>query len=117
MRTHSGCYRWLTLPFGRRYSPVICQRLVSALVKRALRGLRAMGATYLDDVLISAVGSNRGRVTARRVGKVLRRAGFLRSSKSIVEPVRVIDFMGKKFDAANQIVENKAGLMGSAYWV
>ena len=27
VRTHGGCYRWLTLPFGWRYSPVVCHGL------------------------------------------------------------------------------------------
>ena len=68
VNTPQGCFRWLTLPFGWKYSPVLCKRLVSALVCRALRDLRARGITYLDDVLVYVVGRKRVRVAARRMG-------------------------------------------------
>ena len=55
VNTPQGCFRWLTLPFLWKYSLALCQRLVSALVRRALRHLRARGVTYPDDVLVSAV--------------------------------------------------------------
>ena len=110
---------WLTLPIGWRYSAVICQRLVSPLVRRVLRGLRAVGATYMDDVLVTGVGRDRVTVAVRRVGRTLRRAGFLVSAKSVVELVRVIDFIGKKFDSTAQSSEIRPGLMGSvvALWL
>ena len=112
MNTPQGCFRWLTLPFGWKYSPVLCQRLVSALVRRALRDLRARGVTYLDDVLVSAVGRCRLRVAARRVSRVFGKAGFLISPKSVIEPVRSLDFIGKQFSAAALTVENKPGIIG-----
>ena len=56
VNTPQGCFRWLTLPFGWKYSPILWQKLVSAPVRRALRDLRARGVTYLDDVLVSVVG-------------------------------------------------------------
>ena len=86
VNTPQGCFRWLTLPFAWKYSPVLCQKLVSALVRRALRDLRARGVTYLDDVLVSAVGRHRLRVAARRVSPVSGRARFLISPKSVIEP-------------------------------
>ena len=73
VNTPQGSFHWFTLPFGWKYSPVLCQRLVSALVRRALRDLRARGVTYLDDVLVSAVGRNRLRVALRRVSRGLGR--------------------------------------------
>ena len=112
VNTPQGCFRWLTLPFGWKDSPVLCQRLVSALVRRALRDLRARGVTYLDDVLVSAVGRCRLRVAARRVSRVLGKAGFLISPKSAIEPVRSLDFFGKQFSAAALTVENKPGIIG-----
>ena len=112
VNTPQGCFRWLTLPFGWKYSPVLCHRLVSALVRRALRDLRARGVTYLDDLLVSAVGRCRLRVAARRVSRVLGKAGFLISPKSVIEPVRSLDFIGKQFSAAALTVENKPGIIG-----
>ena len=114
VRTPRGCFRWRTLPFGWKHSPVICQWLVYALVRRALRGLRAQGVTYLDDVLVCVIGQNRVGVAARRVGRVLRAAGPLISRKSVLEPVRVLDFIGKQFDAAAMTMENKLGVIGRA---
>ena len=119
VNTPQGCFRWLTMPFGWKYSPVLCQRLVSALVRRALRDLRARGVTYLDDLLVSAVGRCRVRVAARRVSGVLGRAGFLISPKSVIERVRTLDFIGKQFSAATMTVENEAGVIGGvvALWL
>ena len=112
VNTPQGCFRWLTLPFGWKYSPVLCQKLVCALVRRALRDLRARGVTYLANVLVSAVGGNRVRVAARRVSRVLGKAGFLISPKSVMEPVRTLDFIGKQFAATAMTVENKPGVIG-----
>ena len=119
VNTPQGCFRWLTLPFGWQYSLVLCQKLVSALVRRALRDLRARGVTYLDDFMVSAVGRHRLRVAARRVSRVLGRAGFLISPKSVIEPVRTLDFIGKQFSAAAMTVENKPGVIGGvvALWL
>ena len=119
VNTPQGCFRWLTLPFGWKYSPMLCQRLVSALVRRALSDLRARGVTYLHDVLVSAVGRCRLRVAARRVSRVLGRAGFLISPKSVIEPVRTLDFIGKQFSAAAMTVEKKPGVIGGvvALWL
>ena len=119
LNTPQGCFRWLTLPFEWKYSPVLCQKLVSALVRRVLRDQRARGVTYLDDVLVSAVGRNRVRVAARRVSRVFGKAGLVISPKSVVEPVRTLDFIGKQFAAATMTVENKPGVNGGviALWL
>ena len=90
---------------------MLCQKLVSALVRRALRDLRARGVTYLDVVLVSAVGRHRLLVAASRVSRVLGRAGFLISPKSVIEPVQTLDFIGKQFSAAAMTVENKPGVI------
>ena len=119
VNTPQGCFRWLTLPFAWKYSPVLCQKLVSALVRRARRDLRARGVTYLDDVLVSAVGRHRPRAATRRVSRVFGRAGFLISPKSVIEPARTLDFIGKQFSAAAMTVDNKPGVIGGvvALWL
>ena len=94
---------------------MLCQKLVSALVSGALRDLRARGVTYLDDVLVSVVGRHRLRVVARRVSRVLGRAGFLISPKSANEPVQTLHFIGKQFSAAAMTVENKPGVIGGVF--
>ena len=60
----------------------------------------------MDDVLVSAVCGDCVSVAMRRVGRTLHRAGLLVSAKSVIESVRMINFIGKKFDCT-------AGLMGS----
>ena len=40
------------------------------------------------------------------------KAGFLISPKSVIEPVRSLDFIGKQFSAAALTVENKPGIIG-----
>ena len=84
-----------------------------------MRDLRARGVTYLDDVLVCAVGRCRLRVAARRVSRVLGRAGSLISPKNVIEPVRTLDFIGKHFSAAAMTVENKPGIIGGvvALWL
>ena len=49
--TPEGCYHWLVQPFGWKYSPIICQRLLSALACQGLRGLRALVSVYLGRPL------------------------------------------------------------------
>ena len=93
---------------------MLCHRLVSALVWRALRDLRAGWITYLEDVLVSAVGRNRVRVAALHVSCVLGKAGFLISFKSVIEPVQDLDFIGKQLAAAAMTVENKLGVVCGA---
>ena len=53
-----------------------------------LRGLKALCITYLDDVVLSAMGGYRVRRAARRVCRVMHRAGFLISAKNVPHPVQ-----------------------------
>ena len=62
--------------------------LVSALAPKGSKGLKALGITYLDDVLMSAVGCFHARCAVRRVFNVMRSAGFLVSEKSMLHPER-----------------------------
>ena len=53
------------------------------------------------------------------MSRVLGKAGFLISPKSVIEPVRTLDFIGKQFAAAAMTVENKPGVIGGvvALWL
>ena len=46
------------------------------------------------------------------MSQVLGKAGFVISPKSVIEPVRTLDFIGKQFSAAAMTVENKPGIIG-----
>ena len=60
------------------------------------------------------VGRCHLRIAARRVSRVLGKAVFLISPKSVIEPVRTLDFIGKQFSAATMTVENKPRVIGAA---
>ena len=91
-------YAWSSLPFGWKYSPVICQRLMGALAENSVFDLQVLPFTYCDDV--SATGARRDLKRAvRRLRGRVQRARFVVSPKSSLEPTRVLDFVGKIFDS------------------
>ena len=83
-------FRYARLPFGWSYSPVICQRLIMAVVRRVLSGV-IRGWVYLDDILLSARRKARLRRTVRDCKRALRRAGFIVGAKSETTPSESID--------------------------
>ena len=70
-------WRFTRLPFGWKYSPAICQRLVEGIVARALRDTHTDWDVYLDDILITARHPWEARQGARRVVKALHDVGFM----------------------------------------
>ena len=108
-------YRITRLPFALRYSPLICQLLVRKLVEKGLRGLKAVAWTYLDDVLMAG-RTRRGAAKAhRRVTRVLRKAGFITNEgKSVSEPQREMEFVGKIIDTRSRTIRNKQGTLIAA---
>ena len=92
-----GGYRWTGLPFGWSFSPVLCQKLVSGIVRGVLARLQTDGFVYLDDIILVARRSKVKR-GARCVTQKLRRLGFLISPKSVCEPTQRLDSIGKWFD-------------------
>jgi len=108
-------YRITRLPFGWRYSPVICQKLVQRLVAKGLRKVRALAWTYLDDVLMAAKSRKRAKKAHEKVAKVLRKAGFIiNTTKSISKPSRTMEFVGKIIDTKKRTIENKKGTLVAA---
>ena len=90
-----GGYRWTRLPFGWSFSLVVCQKLVSGIVRGVLARLQVDGFVYLDDILLVARRSKVKR-GACCVAQKLRRAGFLISPispKSVCEPTQRLDFI------------------------
>ena len=65
-------YVWQSLPFGWKYSPLLCHRLVYSVVGTSVWWLPVLFFVYLDDILI--VG------TRRFVCKAVRRASYLSRS-------------------------------------
>ena len=50
-------YVWQSLPFGWKYSPLLCQKLVYSVVRTSVWWLPVLFFVYLDDILI--VGTRR----------------------------------------------------------
>ena len=65
---------------------------------------------YLDDILI--VGTRRFvRKAVRRARHRLKRVGFIISPKSVMEPSRQLDFVGKVFDLGSGTLENRPRML------
>ena len=120
LRSADGrAYRYTRLPFGWRYSPLVCQTLVRSIVAGALRGTSARAWVYIDDILFCAGSKRELRSAVRRVTSRLRRAGFIISIKSEPKPVRAISFIGKHIDSKQRTIQNAKGGVQSALraWV
>ena len=104
-------WRFTRLPFGWKYSPAICHRLVSGIVARALRGTNVDWDVYLDDILITATSPAAARAGVQRVAAALRDAGFIISPKSELEPSTCITFLGKRLDSVRRSVSNSVDML------
>ena len=85
------------LPFGWKYSLVICQQLLGSLV-RDLIPPDILLIHYLDDFLLVARDRARLREATGRVAARLREAKFLVSPKSTLEPTDSLHCLGKFFE-------------------
>ena len=103
-------YAWSSLPFGWKYSPVICQRLMGAVAENSVFDLQVLPFTYLDDIVAEGVRRVMKRAVRRLRGR-LQRARFVVSPKSSLEPTRVLDFVGKIFETKRRRMENRKGMV------
>ena len=106
-RFRFGGQLWDTkrLPFGWKYSPVVCQRLLGSWV-RDLIPPDVLLIHYLDDFLLVARDRVRLRGVTGRVAARLREAKFLVSPKSTLEPTDSLHCLGKFFDVAGGVITN-----------
>ena len=87
-------FTWRTLPFGWKYSAVLCRQLMQALVGNAVADLLVLPFVYLDDVLVA--GNRRELKRAMcRIKSQPGRAIFALSPKLELSPVVELDFIGK----------------------
>ena len=92
-----GVLSFTCLPFGWKYSPILCQKVLKRLVEEiGLVGVLVL--IYIDDVLIVGWGKGRVRGQAMRAVQVLRAAGGVISPKSTLEPVTHLVWLGKDVD-------------------
>ena len=92
-----GVLSFRCLPFGSKYSPIICQKVLERLVEE-IGPVGVLVLICIDDVLI--VGRGKGRVHGQAVRAVqsLRAAGGVISPKSTLEPVMRRVWLGKDVD-------------------
>ena len=85
------------LPFGWKFSPIFCQRILGDLVRPLVRPHMEL-LHYLNDFLL--VGSDPAEVqeVTNRVVAVLQAASFIVSQKSTLHPVQKILFLLKWLD-------------------
>ena len=93
------------LPFGWKYSPIICQFALSELVT-PLIPKEIILLHYMDDfLLIGPDPAVLARVTAL-VAEALRTHGFIVSPKSTLSPVERIFFLGKWLDLSARTISS-----------
>ena len=92
-----GVLSFRFLPFGWKYSPILCQKVLKRLVEEiGLVGVLVL--IYIDNVLIVGPGKGRVRGHAMRAVHALRVAGGVTSPKSTLEPVTRLVWLGKDVD-------------------
>ena len=84
-------------PFGWKYSPILCQKVLERLVEEiGLVGVLVL--IYIDDVLIMGRGRARVREQAMRAVQAFRAAREVISPKSTMERVTRLVLLGKDVD-------------------
>ena len=94
VRIDGKSYAFSCLPFGCRFSPVICQ-YVLAFVARSVDTSDVLVLHYFDDFLVIGYGKSRVGSVSQRLCDALRKAGAVISTKSVLEPVPEIQWLGK----------------------
>ena len=94
VRIDGKSYAFSCLPFGWRFSPVICQ-YVLAFVTGSVDTSGVLVLHYLDDFLVIGYGKAKVGSVSQRLCDALRRAGVVISTKSVLEPVPEIQWLGK----------------------
>ena len=94
VRIDGKSYAFSCLPFGWRFSPVICQ-YVLAFVTSLVDTSGVIVLHYLDDFLVVSYGKTRVSSVSQRLCDALRRAGAVIGTKSVLDPVPEIQWLGK----------------------
>ena len=94
VRIDGKSYTFSCLPFGWRFSPVICQ-YVLAFVTGSVDTSGVVVLQYLDDFLVIGYGKARVGSVSQRPCDALRKVGAVISTKSVLEPVPEIEWLGK----------------------
>ena len=103
----------LRLPFGWKYSPVLCQRVLQYFIKGLKKG-QTLILHYLDDFMV--LGKDKALVSEVTESLVilLEGKGCLISPKSMLKPVQRLAWLGKQFDFVTGSISNSGGAMAVA---
>ena len=98
---------------------MICQKLVSSVIRGALSRRGVRGWVYLDDILLSCRSKSRLRGAVRDCIRRLRRAGFIVGAKSEPDPTERLGFIGKQIDTKAGTISNAVGALVGAFraWI
>ena len=94
VRIDGKSYAFPCLPFGWRFSPVICQ-YVLAFVTGSVDTSGVLVLHYLDDFVVIGYGKAKVGSVSQRLCDALGKAGAVISTKSVLEPVPEIQWFGK----------------------
>ena len=94
VRIDGKSYAFSCLPFGWCFLPVICQ-YVLAFVTGSVDTSGVLVLHYLDDFLVIGYGKAKVGLVSQRLCDALRKAGAVISTKSVLEPVPEIQWLGK----------------------
>ena len=92
-----GVLSFRCFPFGWKYSPIMCQKVLERLVEE-IGPLGVLVLIYIDDVLIVGQGKERVRGQALRAVHALPAAAGIISPISTLEPVTRLVWLGKDVD-------------------
>ena len=108
-----------SLPFGWKLSPPRCQVVVGNHVRQAFDMMTSGMDTnelvgydhYLDDVLVVREGPPQWlRDCMQWLAKFMEAEGYLVSPKSVLEPSKVVKWLGKEVDVVGFNFSNLLGL-------
>ena len=112
-------YDLRSLPFGWELSPPLCQAVVGTHVRQAFdimtSGMSAAEIVeydhHLDDVLVVREGPPQWLWDCMQwLAKFMEAEGYLVSPKSVLEPGKVVKWLGKEVDLMNFSISNLLGL-------
>ena len=120
VRINGKSYAFSCLPFGWRFSPVICQ-YVLAFVTSSVDTSGVIVLHYLDYFLVVGYGKTRVSSVAQRLCDALHRTGAVISTKSVLDPVPEIEWLGKWLvlsgDGAGVFSKGQGGAALLGLWI
>ena len=120
VRIDGKSYAFSCLPFDWRFPPVICE-YVLAFVTTSVDTSGVIVLHYLDDFLVVGYGKSRVGSVAQRLCDALRRAGAVISTKSVLDPVLEIQWLGKRLvlsgDGAGVFSKGQGGAALLGLWI